>query len=274
MQQEIHLEEAKLVVDGPIAVFMHTRHDTRNALSMVLRDDYEHLLRHLARNLSIRVLIITGDGGSFCSGGDIKGMNERLSNPDPDINSPDAVRRRLQGSHRWLTQLHDLDIPVIAAVDGGAYGAGFALALQADFILASTRAAFSMSFSRMGAVPDYGALHTLPRIIGLSNARDLMLTGRRVDAREGKALGFVYAIHEPDTLLPAAQALAEKLAQGPREATALTKMLLNRSFETDYSAMCAFEACAQGIAMHSPYHAAAATRFASGKRPAYDWDAL
>jgi len=271
MAETIRFDESALHIDGPVAEFAHQRPRSRNALSMLLREDYARMVERVARDLSIRTLILTGEGGSFCSGGDVRGMKERLGNPDPALNSPDATRRRLEDSHRWLTQLRELDVPVIAAVDGGAYGAGFALALQADFVLASTRAVFAMAFARMGAVPDYGALHTLPRMVGLANAKDLMLTGRRVGAEEGKALGFVHAIHAPEALLPAARAFASKLAQGPREAAAMTKKLLNRSFETDYVAMCTFEAYAQGVAMQTPYHAQAAARFAAGEPPAYDW---
>ncbi|MBO9355747.1 enoyl-CoA hydratase/isomerase family protein [Bordetella petrii] len=274
MTEVVRYEESELRIDGPVAEFWHQRPQSRNAMSMALRDDYARMLGRVGGDLAVRALIITGSGGSFCSGGDVKGMSERLGSTDPDVNSPDATRRRLQDSHQWLTLLHELDIPVIAAVDGGAYGAGFSLALQADFVLASSRAVFAMAFARMGAVPDYGALHILPRIVGLASARDLMLTGRRVDAWEAKALGFVYAVHEPDALLPQARSLARRLAQGPREAAALTKKLLNRSFETDYSAMCAFEALAQGLAMHTPFHAFAAARFAAGERPGYDWDAM
>lgn len=273
MAEVITFDESELRIDGAVAEFVHQRPKTRNAMSMVLREDYARMLHRVERDLAIRVLILTGAGGSFCSGGDIKGMTERLSNPDPAVNSPDATRRRLEDSHRWLTRLRDLDVPVIAAVDGGAFGAGFALALQADFVLASTRAVFAMSFARMGAVPDYGAMHTLPRSVGLANAKDLMLTGRRVDAHEGKALGFVHAVHEPAALLPAARAFAAKLTQGPREAAAMTKRLLNRSFETDHAAMCTFEAYAQGLAMHTSFHAAAAAGFTRGEPPAYDWDA-
>jgi len=270
--QTIEMREAQLRIDGPVAEFSHQRPKARNAMSMVLRQDYEDLLDRVARDRDIRALIITGSGGSFCAGGDIKGMNERLQNPDPEINSPDAVRRRLQDSHRWLTPLRELDVPVIAAVDGPAYGAGFGLALQADFVLASTRASFCMSFSRVGAVPDYGALYTLPRAVGLAKAKEIMLTARRIDAAEAHALGFVNALHAPEALPDAARAFAARLCEGPREATAMTKNMLNKSFETDYATMCSLEAYSQAIAMSTAYHADAARRFASGEPAPYDWD--
>lgn len=270
--QTITLRESQLRIDGPVAEFSHQRPAARNALSMALRDDYARMIDHVAADRSLRALILTGSGGSFCAGGDVKGMHERLGNPDPEFNSPDATRRRLKDSHRWLTRLRELEMPVIAAVDGAAYGAGFGLALQADFILASSRAAFCMSFARVGAVPDYGALYTLPRIIGISHAKELMLTARRVDAQEGKALGFVHAVHDPDTLLREAHTFAQRLASGPREAIGLTKELLNLSLDADYATMCALEANAQGVVMHAPYHADAAARFADGAPPRYDWD--
>ena len=268
----LKLRESRLVIDGPVAEFSHQRAASRNAMSMDLRSDYAEMLDAVEADRSVRVLIITGSGGSFCAGGDVKGMHERLQSSDPEINSPDATRRRLEDSQRWLQRLRASELPVIAAVDGAAYGAGFGLALQADFILASTRAAFCMSFARMGAVPDYGAFYTLPRLIGLAHAKELMLTARRVGAAEAKALGFVHQVHEPETLLPQAHAFARRLTAGSREAMGLTKNLLNKSFETDYATLASFEACAQAVCMATPYHAQAAARFAAGEPALYEWD--
>lgn len=270
--QSYELSESLLRIDGAVAEFSHQRPAARNAMSMPLRADYAQMLARVREDRAVRVLILTGSGGSFCAGGDVKGMNERLQNPDPEVNSPDAVRRRLADSHLWLAQLRALDLPVIAAVDGAAYGAGFGLALQADFVLASTRAAFCMSFARMGAVPDYGALYTLPRSVGLARAKEIMMTARRIGAQEAQAMGFVHAVHAPDDLLAAAHAFARKLAAGPREAHAMTKDLLNKSFETDYATLATLEACAQGVAMSTPYHAEAAARFTRGEPSLYDWD--
>ena len=270
--ETIVLRESQLLIDGAVAEFSHQRPGARNALSMELRADYAEMLARVRENRALRVLVLTGSGGSFCAGGDVKGMNERLQDPDPERNSPDATRRRLMDSQLWLTQLRELDLPVIAAVDGAAYGAGFGLALQADFILASTRAAFCMSFARMGAVPDYGALYTLPRIVGLARAKEVMLTARRIGAQEAMAMGFVHAVHEPEALAQAARDFAHRLSAGPREAAAMTRSLLNKSFETDYATLATLEACAQGVAMASTYHAEAAARFARGEPGLFDWD--
>jgi 2-(1,2-epoxy-1,2-dihydrophenyl)acetyl-CoA isomerase len=266
------LQESQLTVDRGVAEFTHLRPAARNALSMELRCDYGLMLDMVESDRTIRALIITGSGGSFCAGGDVKGMHQRLQSTDAEFNSPDATRRRLDDSQRWLQRLRDLDVPLIAAVDGVAFGAGFGLALQADFILASSRAAFCMSFVRMGAVPDYGAFYTLPRVIGLAHAKELMLTGRRVPVEEARSLGFVHAVHEAEALPAQARAFARRLAAGPREALGLTKKLLNKSFETDYATLAAFEACAQAVCMASPYHAQAVARFSAGEPALYDWD--
>lgn len=268
----LEFEESTLRVEGPVAVFTHQRPQTRHALTAALRQDYVRMLAHVSDHRGIRALIITGSGGAFCAGGDAKFMHERMQSTDRWVNSPDAMRRRLLQVQRWLTQLRDLDIPVIAAVDGPAYGGGFSLALQSDFVLASTRASFCMAFARIGLVPDYGAAYTLPRIVGLSRAKELMMTARRVGATEGQLLGFVHEIHEPDALLPAAHAMAHKLAKGPREAVAMTKSMLNKSFETDYATLSALEACAQGVAFDSAYHADTVARFSRGEPGLYDWD--
>ncbi|MNR13095.1 4-chlorobenzoyl coenzyme A dehalogenase-2 [compost metagenome] len=184
------------------------------------------------------------------------------------------MRGRLRKAHQWLTRLRELEVPVVAAVDGPAYGAGFGLALQADFVLASTRAVFCASFARLGAVPDFGLLHTLPRIVGLSRAKELMLTARRLGAEEAQAWGLVHAVHADDALQAEARAFAQRLCAGPREAAGMTKNLVNRSFETDCAAMFTAEASAQAVAMQTPYHAQAVADFARDGAFRYDWDRM
>nr|WP_145552351.1 enoyl-CoA hydratase-related protein [Variovorax boronicumulans] len=266
------LRAAQLHIQSGVAELSHQRPDTRNALSTDLQQDYAELIDRIERDASIRVLLITGSGGSFSAGGDVKFMHARLA--DPSLGTADYMRGRLRRSHQWLTRLRELEVPVVAAVDGPAYGAGFGLAMQADFVLASTRAAFCASFARLGAVPDFGLLHTLPRAIGLSRAKELMLTARRLGAQEAQAWGLVHAVHAPDALLPAARAFARRLCLGPREAASMTKNLVNRSYETDCATMFSAEANAQAVAMQTPYHAQAVADFARDGAFRYDWDQL
>lgn len=268
--ETIKLRDAQLTIHDGVAVFSHERPAARNALSMDMRDDYQDMLSRVQSDSGIRVLVITGSGGSFCAGGDLKSLKENQSGAS--LNLANDLRRRIQAGHRWMEQVRSLEIPVIAAVDGPAVGAGFSIALAADFILASTRAVFCMSFAKVGLVPDLGALHFLPRAVGLSMAKELVFTARRVSAAEGKELGFVHSIHEPEALQSATIELARRFFAGPREAFGLAKGMLNKSYETDYATLAEIEAQAQALASVAPYHAKAIASFLHGEPAAFDWD--
>lgn len=259
------------IVDG-VAEFTHRRPEQRNALSAELRLDYCDMLTRVESDPAVCALVITGAGGSFCAGGDLKAVKERLSNPGAGNDLALSMRRNLSDAHQWLTRLRNLDVPVIAAVDGAAFGAGMSLALAADFVIASTRARFSMSFGKLGLIPDMGAFHVLPRLIGMANARDLMLTARVVDADEGKRLGFVHSVHDAESLADAARQFAGRFRGSSRHALGTTKRLLNLSFETSFAALAELEANAQGVETCTPYHADALARFMRREPPLFDWD--
>src|SRR3546814_8653468 len=129
-----------------------------------------------------------------------------------------------------------------------------------------------MSCPRIGAVADFGAHYLLPRIVGLSAARGILLTGRTLDAREARALGIVHAIHPAQQLAQAAHALAEQICRGPAEALAMSKRLLNLSFDADYATMANMESLSQAVAMSTPVHRDAVQRFAGNQAQSYDWD--
>jgi 2-(1,2-epoxy-1,2-dihydrophenyl)acetyl-CoA isomerase len=268
----IQLRQSQLSIDNGIAEFSLQNTAARNALSMELRQDYSEMLDRVQADRSIRALVITGSGGSFCAGGDLKSLKERQDSTDPEVNSPNAMRRRIQALHVWLERLRNLEMPVIAAVDGPAYGAGFAIALQADFVLASTRASFCMSFAKIGLAPDSGAFYTLPRVVGMQKAKELLFTARRVGVEEAKALGIVHSIYEPQALQAEALRFARLFLNAPRDAIAMSKSLLNKSFETPYATLVELEGQAQGVASVSAYHNEAIARFMSGEPSLFDWD--
>jgi 2-(1,2-epoxy-1,2-dihydrophenyl)acetyl-CoA isomerase len=171
-----------------------------------------------------------------------------------------------------MQRLRNLELPVIAAVDGAAVGAGFSLALAADFVLASSRAFFCMSFAKVGLVPDLGAAWLLPRVIGMSAAKELALTARKLGVEEAKRLGIVHAIHAPETLADDARSFAQRFISAPREALGLGKRLLNQSFETPYASLAELESAAQAVASSVPFHAQAIEAFLEGQAPLYDWE--
>ncbi|MNN30413.1 Carnitinyl-CoA dehydratase [compost metagenome] len=174
--------------------------------------------------------------------------------------------------HGWLGRLRNLEIPVIAAVDGPAVGAGMGLVLVADFVLASARAHFGMSFARVGLVPDMGAAYFLPRVVGMAMAKDMMMTARRVGVEEAKDLGIVHSVYAPEALADQARRFARRFVAGPAQALGPTKRMLNGSFETSYAAFVELEANAQAVATTTAYHAEALQRFAGGQPLRFDWD--
>lgn len=272
MTAEVHvLRESRLTIGGDgIAEFEHLRPAARHPLTMALRADYAQMLDIVQASGRVRALILTGSEGSFCAGGDIKAMRERQGDAAQTL--PSATRQRILDLHGWLQRLRDLDVPVIAAVDGPAWGGGFAIALCADFVLATPRASFCMVFLRIGALPDMGAIHLLPRVIGLSRAKELLMTGRRLGADEAQQLSIVHSLHAPESLREAAHAMARRFLAAPRLALGLTKRLANRACELDAATMAELEASAQSSCLAEPDHVAAIERFVRGEPMAYDWD--
>lgn len=272
-QEIIQLRDAILSIDEDgLAEFTHTRPERRNPLSMDLREDYIDMLARIEGDRKVRALILTGSGGAFCSGGDLKSLQERLNSGDPEQGSPDAMRRRIMAGHAWFERLRNLEIPVIAAVDGPAAGAGMSIALAADFILASTRASFTMSFVKVGLLPDMAAFYMLPRIVGMAMAKDLMLSARRVGADEAQRIGLVHSLHDAQNLPEVARRFARRFMPASQHALGHTKRLLNKSFETPYGTLAELEANAQAVAAATPEHAQAVRSFLAGERLPFDWD--
>jgi 2-(1,2-epoxy-1,2-dihydrophenyl)acetyl-CoA isomerase len=268
----IQLRDARLSIDDGIAEFTHQRPERRNPLSMDLRQDYIDMLDRVESDLKVRALVITGEGGAFCAGGDLKSLSERFDSSDPAVNSPDAMRRRIMAGHAWFERLRNLEKPVIAAVDGPAAGAGMSIAMAADFVLASTRAVFSMSFVKVGLLPDMAAFYTLPRLVGMAKAKELMLTARRVNAEEALRLGLVHSLYDPADLPAQARRFAGRFKGASAQALGQTKRLLHKSFETPYATMMELEANGQAVASATPEHVEAVRRFLKGEPSAFDWD--
>ncbi len=251
--------------DG-VGTILLNRPAARNALDHATVVELDDLLVRITRDDTIRAVILTGAGGAFCAGGDVRSMNET---PRSAQDWRSAMRR----AHRIVRALHGLDRPVIAAVDGVAFGAGFSLALLADIVLVSSRARFCMAFGRVGLVPDYGALYTLPRVVGLQRAKELVFSAREVGAEEARTLGLALEVHPPEHLLARAGELARALAGASPHAMAITKDALNASLGNELEAMLQLEANAQGIAGTTDYAREAFRRFADKQPARFHWPA-
>ena len=202
----------KLEISGRVATFTLNRPEALNALSWDMREDFKALVAFLDGNEAIGALVLAGEGRAFCAGGDVTTMTSRLDD------GPGQSRQRILDVHQWLLRLHNIDCPVIAAVDGLAFGGGFSLALAADLVFASEKAKFCAVFARIGLMPDMGLAYTLPRLVGPQMAKDLMFTGRSIDVTEAKALGLVHSVYPAGEVLAAAQAYAARLVEGLQRA--------------------------------------------------------
>ena len=158
-------------------------------------------------------------------------------------------------------------------MDGPAFGAGLSLALAADFVLATRRAKFCAVFGRIGLIPDLGAMHLLPRIVGQQKAKELVFTARAVDAEEAKQLGMVYDIvDDAAALTEAALALARRFGEASTAAIGMAKTIMNQSFESDARTIAELESYAQSVCRGSAYHQDAVQRFKDKQPMRFDWD--
>lgn len=241
-----------LRVDAGIATIYFNRPEKRNAMSDAMRTEFIAALETVAADKAIKALVITGNGKGFCAGGDISGMEKRMQAPTGDIAFNGWHRQ--QRVHHTQSLLFTMPKPVIAAVNGAASGLGADTALACDFIVAADDASFTWSYINRGIIPDGGGMYFLPRRIGLSTAKDLIFSGRKVAAQEALQLGIADRLVPADQLLASAQAWAAELGKGSGTALALGKTILNQSFELSASQVFAMGSQAQGICYTSTEH--------------------
>jgi enoyl-CoA hydratase/carnithine racemase len=242
----------ELQVSDRIATLTLNRPDKRNAMSDAMRSEFIDALESVTADKAIRALVLTGAGKGFCAGGDISGMQKRMNAPAGEVGFNGWHRQ--QRVHHTQSLLHTCPKPVIAAVNGAASGLGADTALACDFVIASEWASFTWSYIHRGIVPDGGGMYFLPRRVGLPKAKELIFTGRKVDVDEALSLGIVDRKTSADKLLADAQAWAAELSHGSSTALALTKTILNQSFELPAQQVFAQGSQAQGICYTSTEH--------------------
>jgi enoyl-CoA hydratase/carnithine racemase len=252
------------VHDGGVAVATLNRPEVLNAVDGPMRAELAQVVERVGHDDGIRALILTGAGRGFCAGGDIKAMESRLGAPPGSI--ADHGWRRQRQLHHTIMRLHGLEKVTIAAVNGPAAGLGADLALCCDFIIASDVASFVMSFVLRGLVPDGGGMYFLPRRVGLARAKELILTGRRLDGAEMLAMGIADRIVSPANLLPEAIHWAREVSQHSPTAVALAKSILDGAFEHTLEDTLAAGAQAQAIAYTTDAHHASVKEFMERSR--------
>lgn len=237
--------------DGICTITLN-RPDLRNAINDQMRAELIAAFAAADTDASVRAIIMTGAGKGFCSGGDIGGMRARLDAPAGEVAFNGWKRQK--STHRGVAAIHGVSKPVIAAVNGAAFGLGLDMALACDFIIAAEGAKMSMSFLKRGLVSDGGGMYFLPRRVGLARAKELIFTARIVEPTEALAIGLIDRISAPESLLTDAHAWAKELTIGSATAVALTKEIMDKTFERSDEEIFAMGREAQAVCYTTAEH--------------------
>ena len=248
--------------DGGVATITLDRPDRLNALTFEIYAELRDLFAALAHRDEVKVIIITGEGRGFCSGGDVEAIIGELLKQDM---TQLLAFTRMTGA--LIRNIRAVPKPVVAAINGIAAGAGAVIALASDFRIAVPSARLAFLFTRVGlAGADMGAAYLLPRVVGLARATELLMLGDNVPAEHALAIGLLTKISEPEALMDDARELAARLAAGPTFALGMTKTLLNQELDLDFVSAIEAEAQGQAICMQTPSFRQAFEAFMSRSR--------
>jgi enoyl-CoA hydratase/carnithine racemase len=249
--------------DGHTAVITLNRPEVRNAFSLEMIELWRRFLEEARVDPGVRVIIVTGHGDTFCSGGDIRDMAEGK------LMSWGMKRFLWEGVHRIALTLEDLDKPVIAAINGAAMGAGLDMALMCDLRVCSERAKLAESYIMMGLVPGDGGAFFLPRLVGVSKALELLLTGEVISPREALEMGLVNRVVVHERLLEETMVLADKIASKPPLAVTLTKRAVVQGQTNSLRAHLDYISSQVALLSETEDHREAARAFLEKRKPVF-----
>jgi enoyl-CoA hydratase/carnithine racemase len=253
---------------GSIVTFTINRPESRNPLGEAGDGDrFAAAAAQVNADRDLRCVILTGAGPAFSAGGNLKAMRERgggFSGPGTHIR--DHYRT---GIHRMVRALWDIDVPMIAAVNGPAIGLGNDVACLADMRIAADTAIFGATFLRVGLVPGDGGAWLLPRVIGMARAAELLYTADTIDAPTALAWGLVSKVVPAAQLMQEARALAERVCRQPPDVLRMTKKLLRQSNDQTFDGIMELSAAMQALAHQTEDHAEAVASFFEKRPPKF-----
>ncbi len=254
--------------DAGIVTLTMNQPEARNPLTgNTAVDEFVAACERIGADASVKVVIITGAGSAFCSGGNVKDMQRYARDGIPPMPIRDEYRRGIQ---RLPLALYNLEVPTIAAVNGAAIGAGCDLACMCDIRIASETAKFAESFIKVGIVPGDGGAWLLPRVVGRSKAAEMSFTGEAIDAAEALACGLVSRVVPAEQLMVEAMTLARKIAANPGPTLRLSKRLLREGEHTRLDTLLELSAAFQAMAHKTPQHEEAVSAFIEKRTPKFD----
>lgn len=246
--------------EGPVATVRLNRPDRLNALSESMKDRLGDIFEELARDDSVRAVVLCAAGPAFCASGDVTTMGGFTAM---------SARDRIKRAHRMIVNLANIEKPVVAAVRGAVAGIGWSMAMACDMIYAADTAYFSQVFKNVGLAPDGGAIYFLAQNLGVLRAKELVLSGRRVAANEALQLGLVTRVMPDDALEREARALAAGLASGPTFAYGVGKKMFKQMYTPSLESFLDAEAWAQSTALLSQDHAEGVRAFLEKRKPLF-----
>ncbi len=256
--------------EGRVAVVSFNRPEARNALSSEMYEGFNRVLPAIASDPGIGCMLLTGEGGAFCAGGDVKSMASRKA---PGASGGQTVEDRIDDLRFRQEQvslaIHELPKPVIASLPGAAAGAGLSIALAADMRIMADSAFMTTAFAKVGFSGDFGGSWYLTQLLGTARAKELYFTARRVAAEEALELGLTNRVAPAAELTEQALAFANEIASGPPIAHRLMKENLNRALQHELKECLAAEAVAMTRAGQTEDHKEAAKAFVEKRTPTF-----
>lgn len=254
--------------NGPIVTLTMNQPEQRNPLTgNSAIPEFLSAIERIEDDASVRCVILTANGSAFCAGGDIREMKRQAT---PEVSEMAIRQEYRRGIQRLTLSLFNLEVPVIAAVNGYAIGAGLDLACMCDIRIASENAKFAESFIKLGIIPGDGGAWLLPRIIGISHASELAFTGDLIDAQQARNLNLVSRVVPHDQLMTEALALASRISQHAAHGVRLTKRLMREAMHTRLDTLLELSASFQAIAHKTPDHSEAVDAFLEKRAPRFD----
>lgn len=250
-------------VKGHVALITLNRPEAKNAFSPEMIRLWREFLEEAKADDNVRVIVVTGKGDTFCSGGDIRDMAEGK------LKSWDMKRFLWDGVHRIVLTLEDLDKPVIAAINGAAMGAGMDMAIMCDLRVCSDKAKLAESYIMMGLIPGDGGAYFLPRLTGVSKALELLFTGDVLTPEEALQMGIVNRVVPHESLIKEAMKLAEKIAGKPPAAIRMMKRAVYQGLTSTLKAHLDYISSQMSLLSETADHVEAARSFLEKRKPVF-----
>jgi enoyl-CoA hydratase/carnithine racemase len=229
--------------DGAVTTVVLNRPDVRNAMGEEMTQAFTAAVDSVREDASVRAVVVTGAGTAFCSGGDLSWIK-----PGPDASVPE-MRRKMRSFYPRFLAVRSLDVPVIAAINGPAVGAGLCLAMACDIRIAAEGATLSAPFTKLGMHPGMAATYLLTRLVGTARASELLFTSRVIDASEAERMGLVNRVVAPDALEKEAMTTARAIASNAPIPMGMVKRAIYIAERADMETMLEYEGLAQPITM-------------------------